>query len=57
LILRHSSEIPKGFLADEILGQDFYLKLKEAEAPWFQFGILIAERAGQKIATVWMISS
>lgn len=52
LVLHHTSETPPGFLSQEVLGEAFYAATKEREIPGFQFGYLVATRAGESVATV-----
>lgn len=52
LVLRHTQETPAGFLPDEVLGEAFYAATKESAIPGFDFGYLVATRAGMKVAIV-----
>lgn len=52
LVLHHTSETPKGFLSQEVLGEAYYAATKEREIPGFEFGYLVAMRAGETFATV-----
>jgi len=52
LVLHHTSETPAGFLSQEVLGEAFYAATKEREIPGFEFGYLVATRAGETVATV-----
>jgi len=52
LVLSRTPEIAPEFLLQEVLGADFYASVKAREVPGFQFGVLVAERAGQRVATV-----
>jgi len=52
LVLHHTTGTPSGFLSQEVLGEAFYASTKEREIPGFEFGYLVATRAGEKIATV-----
>ena len=52
LALHHTSETPPGLLSQEVLGEAFYAATKEREIPGFEFGYLVATRAGETVATV-----
>ena len=52
LVLHHTSETPTGFLSQEVLGEAFYAATKEREIPGFEFGYLVATRAGETVAAV-----
>lgn len=52
LVLHHTSETPVGFLSQEVLGEAYYAATKEREIPGFEFGYLVATRAGDTVATV-----
>jgi hypothetical protein len=52
LVLHHTSETPPGFLSQEVLGEAYYAATKEREIPGFDFGYLVATRAGKTIANV-----
>jgi hypothetical protein len=52
LVIQRIHSTPTGFLADEVLGEAFYAATQEREIPGFEFGYLLASRAGQTIATV-----
>lgn len=52
MLLSESNNPPKGFLANQVLDENFYSLVKENEIPGFQFGFLNASISGKVVATV-----